>query len=386
MSRSLDKPAGPNETEPGDDSSGGFARADARREGAAPRQEPAETRGSVFTRPVFLIAIAVVLLLVVAAVLYWWLVARNYEDTDDAFIDTHIVRVSPQIAGRIRTVFVNDNQLVKAGDPLFDIDSQDVQSRLAQIDAQEAQARTQLGQAQAQIGVAEAAYQQALSATAAAQAQADNADQTLTRYHQLQAINPQAAAQQQVDQAQAAARSAHAQRDAAASQAKGASAQRGAAEAQVAGAQAQIKALQAQVEQARISVGYTRVTAPVAGHIAQRNAAPGNYISPGEQAMAIVPLQIWVTANFKETQLALMRLGQSVNITVDACPDAKIRGHVDSIQRGAGQAFGLLPPENATGNFVKVVQRVPVKIVLDSVPQNCPLGPGMSVEPTVKVR
>jgi membrane fusion protein (multidrug efflux system) len=102
--------------------------------------------------------------------------------------------------------------------------------------------------------------------------------------------------------------------------------------------------------------------------------------------MAIVPLQLWVTANFKETQLALMRVGQKVRIEVDACGDRKVKGHVDSIQRGAGQAFGILPPENATGNYVKVVQRVPVKIVLDRVPRNCVLGPGMSVEPTVKVR
>jgi membrane fusion protein (multidrug efflux system) len=114
--------------------------------------------------------------------------------------------------------------------------------------------------------------------------------------------------------------------------------------------------------------------------------ATGNYVSPGQELLAIVPLQIWVTANFKETQLAYMRVGQHVSIEVDACGDRIVKGHVDSIQRGAGQAFGILPPENATGNYVKVVQRVPVKILLDRVPRNCVLGPGMSVEPTVKVR
>jgi membrane fusion protein (multidrug efflux system) len=102
--------------------------------------------------------------------------------------------------------------------------------------------------------------------------------------------------------------------------------------------------------------------------------------------MAIVPLQVWITANYKETQLDLMRVGQPVSVKVDACPHAKIEGRVDSIQRGAGQAFAILPPENATGNYVKVVQRVPVKIVLDEVPRDCPLGPGMSVQPKVKVR
>ena len=114
--------------------------------------------------------------------------------------------------------------------------------------------------------------------------------------------------------------------------------------------------------------------------------ALGNYVSPGQDLMTIVPLQLWVTANFKETQLDLMRPGQPVTVAVDACGDADVRGHVDSIQRGAGQAFGILPPQNATGNYVKVVQRVPVKIVLDRVPPECTLGPGMSVEPTVKVR
>jgi membrane fusion protein (multidrug efflux system) len=125
---------------------------------------------------------------------------------------------------------------------------------------------------------------------------------------------------------------------------------------------------------------------PVAGTIAQKTVAPGNYVQPGTQLMAIVPLQVWITANYKETQLDLMRVNQKVTVKVDACPHAKIEGHVDSIQRGAGQAFAILPPENATGNYVKVVQRVPVKIVIDQAPKDCPLGPGMSVQPKVKVR
>ena len=120
--------------------------------------------------------------------------------------------------------------------------------------------------------------------------------------------------------------------------------------------------------------------------MAQKTVAVGAYVEPGTQLLAIVPLEIWVTANFKETQLALMRPGQAVTVKVDACPGGRVHGHVDSIQRGAGQAFGLLPPENATGNYVKVVQRVPVKIVLDNPPSECPLGPGLSVSPVVRVR
>jgi membrane fusion protein (multidrug efflux system) len=120
--------------------------------------------------------------------------------------------------------------------------------------------------------------------------------------------------------------------------------------------------------------------------VARRSVAVGNYVAAGTQLLAIVPLEIWVTANFKETQINLVRPGQPATVKVDACPGHALRAHVDSIQRGAGQAFALLPPENATGNFVKVVQRVPVKIVLDEKPADCTLGPGMSVVPRVQVR
>ncbi len=143
--------------------------------------------------------------------------------------------------------------------------------------------------------------------------------------------------------------------------------------------------LDAQIATARLNLGYAHIIAPVDGRIAQRSVAPGNYVSPGQDLMALVPRRVWVTANFKETQLALMRPGQHVAVTIDSC-GADIPGHVDSIQAGAGQAFGILPPENATGNYVKVVQRVPVKIMLDQMPKDCVLGPGMSVEPRVTVR
>ena len=253
---------------------------------------------------------------------------------------------------------MTDNQLVRRGQIVAKLNPQDETAKLAQVQAQGAQAQTQV--------------EQALANQTGALAQAANAAADVARYRSLQNTNPQAVAQQQVDQAVAADRNARAQLAAAA--------------AQVAGARAQIKTVQAQIATARISVGYTQIAAPADGHVTQRSVAPGNYVTPGQDLMTIVPLQLWVTANFKETQLALMRPGQPVSVSVDACGDADIRGHIDSIQRGAGQAFGILPPENATGNYVKVVQRVPVKILLDKVPQDCTLGPGMSVEPSVKVR
>ena len=303
------------------------------------------------------IGLLIVVVLLVTGAIMWWLIARHYEDTDDAFVDTHIVHVSPQIAGQVLLIHVSDNQRVRAGQPLVDLDARTQQAQLEQTMAQRLQALTQIQQAQAQ--------------ERAALAQVTNTGRDLARYRGLQATTPQAVAQQQVDQAQAAERNAVAQRDQ--------------ASAQIEGAKAQIKVLDAQIATAQLNLGYSRVVAPVDGHVAQRSVAPGNYVSPGQELMAIVPDRLWVTANFKETQLAFMRRGQYVRVTVDSC-DKNIDAHVDSIQRGAGQAFGILPPENATGNYVKVVQRVPVKIILDHVPDGCILGPGMSVEPRVTVR
>jgi membrane fusion protein (multidrug efflux system) len=304
-----------------------------------------------------IVLVVVVIILVIAGIL-WWLDARQYEDTDDAFIDTHIIHIAPQIAGQLTSIRVNDNQLVHRGDVIAEINPQDAEARLAQVQAQGLQAQTQ--------------YEQALASQAGVLAQAQNAARDLARYRALQATNPQAVAQQQVDQAVATDRNARAQVAAAA--------------AQVAGAKAQINTVQAQIVAARINLGYTQITAPVDGHVTQKSAAPGNYVTPGQDLLTIVPLQLWVTANFKETQLDLMRPGQHVSVVADSCGNKVIDGHIDSIQRGAGQAFGILPPENATGNYVKVVQRVPVKIVLDHVPDGCVLGPGMSVEPRVTVR
>ncbi|HVS78171.1 MAG TPA: efflux RND transporter periplasmic adaptor subunit, partial [Steroidobacteraceae bacterium] len=188
------------------------------------------------------------------------------------------------------------------------------------------------------------------------------------------------------DEAVATARSATAQQRAAQQRVRSAEAQIESAQAAVAGARARIATAAAGVQQSRLNLGYTTVTARVDGYVANRSVAVGTYVTPGQQMMAIVPLHLWVQANFKETQIARLRPGQSVKVHIDACPRADARGHIVSIQRGSGEAFALLPPENATGNYIKVVQRVPVRIALDSVPAGCVLGPGMSVEPTVRVR
>lgn len=343
-------------------------------------------KGGLAAHPLLLAGGLTALVLALIGGVIFWLHARNYESTDDAFIDTHMVRLAPQIAGRVTQVLVGDNQMVRAGEPLVFIDSADIQTRVAQAEAQKAQAQSQVAAAQEQIAISRSGHQQALADVAAAEAQADDAARNLARVLALQRIDAAAVSQQQLDQARAQARQTAAQRDAAAKAALARAQQITSAQAQAASGRDQVRAADAQLAQANVNFGYTRLVAPVDGHVAQKTVAVGDYAQPGTQLMAIVPLQVWVTANFKETQLAHMRVGQKVRIHVDACPADPVDGHVDSIQRGAGQAFGVLPPENATGNFVKVVQRVPVKIVFDHPPAGCPLGPGMSVEPTVRVR
>lgn len=327
-------------------------------------------------------------MLVLAAVggLVYWAHARNFETTNDAFVDAHMVRLAPQVAGRVTRVLITDNQDIARDQPLVLIDPADLQTRVAQAGAQTAQAQAVVDNARVQIDVNQASYQQALAEAKAATAQADNAARDLARYRELQHSNPLAVAQQQLDQAETLARQTAAQRDSAVKAAKVRAEQIRASRTQVASGQDQVRAARAQLSAANINLGYARMSAPLAGHVAQMTVAVGNYVQPGTQVLAIVPQDLFVTANFAETQLALMRPGQTVSINIDACPKAKIQGHVDSIQRGAGQAFGILPPENATGNFVKVVQRVPVKIHLDGRPDGCPIGPGMSAETSVRVR
>ena len=332
------------------------------------------------------VAGAVLLALLLIGGVIWWLHERRYESTDDAFIDTHIVHVAPRVAGQVRAVFVNDNQPVTAGQLLVQIDVAPARARLEQVRAQREQARTAVTQAEAQIQASEAQYRQAVANLQSATAQATKARADLRRYRALKAINARAVSQQQLDDAAAAAESATAEENAARQQTHTAAAQIETARAQLASSQAAVESAGAGLRSSQLDYNYTSVYAPLAGHVAQRSVAVGDYVSPGTQVMAIVPLELWVTANFKETALSALRPNQPVRVHVDACPQADIRGHVDSIQRGAGQAFALLPPENATGNFVKVVQRVPVKILLDRIPRGCILGPGMSVEPRVSVR
>jgi membrane fusion protein (multidrug efflux system) len=306
---------------------------DHKRTGSAHLDEPSNRSGeekkrSLFRRPGVIVAAAA---LAIAGIGYGGIVmfhSLTHETTDDAFVDVHTVSVAPKVAGHVAVVRVDDNQLVKKGDVLVEIDPRDFQVALAQAKAN-------------------------LARDKATQIQAE-----LNEKRALDLFSRKVISTQERDTNVATAES----------------------------SRASVQADEAAVEQAELNLGHSKIKAPIDGYVTKEAVATGDYVQVGQALMSLVPPRVWVIANFKETQLRNMRPGQAGSISVDAYPSLKLRGHVDSIQAGSGAAFSLLPPENATGNYVKVVQRVPVKIVLDD-QQNLQrvLGPGMSVVPTVYV-
>ncbi|MCA0034803.1 HlyD family secretion protein [Mesorhizobium sp. B263B2A] len=313
----------------------------------------------------------------------WWLNARQYESTDDAFIDARTVTIGAEISGRITDVAVTDNQPVKAGDILLRIDDADYQANLKQADAGVAAAQAEIADVQAQIEAQNAKIDAAQKQVVQAQAALDFAKAEDRRNRELLAKGT--ATQQQAQQAASTLRQDQAALDSAQANAAAAKSQIVVLQARDKSAEAKLNQAKASQDQAHTTLSRTAITAPVAGHATSISVGQGTYAQPGQVLMMFVPDEVWVKANFKETQLDLMRPGQPVDIDIDAYPEKSFHGRVDSIQAGSGTAFSLLPAENATGNFVKVVQRVPVKIVFDK-PPGVLLGPGLSVVPTVKVR
>jgi membrane fusion protein (multidrug efflux system) len=328
-------------------------------------------------------AAALLILLVAAAVVVWWLNARHFESTDDAFIDARTVAIGAQVNGAIVNVPVTDNQLVQAGAILVEIDPRDYEAALQRAQAQVAQAMAAIATADAQIAAQEARIDQAEKQVTQAQAALTFAEAEARRARDL--LTRGAGTEQQAQQTESTRRQDQAALDQAQANLNAARKQIAVLQAQRQTANGQLDQANAQLAQARTNLERTQVRAPVEGRAAKISAAVGGTAQVGAALMMFVPEQMWVTANFKETQLTNMRPGQPVDISIDAYPGHVFKGHVDSLQPGSGAAFSLLPPENATGNYVKVVQRVPVKIVFDNMP-DLPLGPGMSVVPTVKVR
>jgi len=333
-------------------------------------------------RRTVLVLAALIIVALVAAVI-WWVSLSGYETTDDAFIDARTVSISSQVNAAIVDVPVTDNQLVEAGAVLVRLDDRDYKVQLDQAKAQVDQAQAGIANIEAQVAAQQARIEQAQQQTAQARAALIFAQQQNDRYQGLVksgAGTVETAQQYASGLLQAQAAYAAAQRNAVATEK-----QLPVLQAQRQQANSQLEQARAAQEQAEVNLSRTTITAPVAGRVTRLTAAKGNYAAVGQALIMFVPRKVWITANFKETQLRGMRPGDPVNIEIDAYPNRKFKGHVDSIQAGSGTAFSLLPAENATGNYVKIVQRVPVKIVFDQ-PPGVLLGPGMSVVPTVKIK
>ena len=322
---------------------------------------------------------------ITAAVLYW-LNSRHYETTDDAFIDGNISQVATQVAGRVTRIAFRDNQEVRAGQVLLELDPRDFQVRLDQAVSQRTQAQAQAAQARAQLGLQQANLDQAQANVRVTEADLGQAQTDLARYR---AIDPKAITKQQLDNSTSTTKSAAARLDANRQAVSGVRAQIEAQRAVVAAQDAAVVQADVAVRNAELQLSYTVITAPTDGQVTKRTVDLGNYVNPGQSLLAVVQDGLWVTANYKETQLAAMAPQQYVRIRVDACPGVDLDAHVTSFQGGSGQVFSSLPAENATGNFVKVVQRVPVRINfddLDNAKSKCRMAPGMSVDPRVTVR
>jgi membrane fusion protein (multidrug efflux system) len=349
-------------------------------------------------RPVIVVGTVVLF-----ALLFWGLrylaEGLTHEATDDAFLDANVISIAPKVPGQVKQVHVKSNQAVKAGDLLVEIDPRDLAVQLEQKRAGLNAARANLDLLKAsfelrrtQIGTAEATTKQSAAEVAAAEANAEKARADLKRAAEL--IQNHTISPQEFDAAKMAATATEANVKAARERTSSDQSKVTEAKAQLETTrkaldwgEAQAHQAESDVQAAELNLSYARVTAPGDGYVTKKAVENGDYILVGQKLMALVPSDLYVTANFKESQLEHIRPGQPVKITVDSVVGRVFRGHVDSIMAGSGARFSLLPPENAVGNYVKVVQRIPVKILFDEpVEAGHVLGPGMSAVPLVKVK
>ncbi len=322
---------------------------------------------------------ACVLLIVLIGGLVYWLNVRHYELTDDAFIAARSFSVASKVGGYVTDVPIADNQHVNAGDLLSRIDDRDYKIAVDQAQAQVSSTQANIGNVQAQIDSQREQINQAQAQLDQAQAQLQFAQQEEARAKDLVDKGAGTVQREQQTRSDLQAQQANTARAKAALIA----AQLGikTLQSQLDSARAQLQQAQAQLDQAKLNLGYTRVTAAQSGRVVKLSGAVGTFVTAGQSLTMFVPDEVWIVANYKETQLGDMRPGQPVEFSIDAYPDRKLTGRVDSVQPGSGTAFSLLPAENATGNLVKVVQRVPVKITVDNWPADVPVGPACRLCP-----
>jgi membrane fusion protein, multidrug efflux system len=328
-----------------------------------------------------------VLLLIAGGVIYgatWLVYSRSHESTDNAYVAGVIVPVAPEVRGKVVNVYITDNQYVQAGARLVEIFPVDYADAVKERSETTSTLTAEEFELQASLGQRKKALDQSEANLNAAVAEENLAEKEMKRYARL--TREDAVTRSQYDYVESRWKVAQARREAAASAVAEAQTAIEAAQAKLNTQAFRVKGAQTSQRLAQLNLQRTLILAPASGRIAKKNVDPGKYVQPGQPLLSIVEQDTWVVANFKETQVEKMAVGQPVEVKVDAYPGRVFKGHVDSVQPGTGAVFSLLPPENATGNFVKVVQRVPVKIVMESPfdPAH-PLWPGLSVVPTVDV-
>ncbi|MHB8286083.1 MAG: HlyD family secretion protein [Caulobacteraceae bacterium] len=346
-----------------------------------------EKQASPLKKGITRVVLIVILIIALIAAALWfhkyWTHGRFIQSTNDAYIQADQVNVATRVAGFVDQVFVRDNQPIKAGDPLVKIDERDPRARLEQALAQVDQGKASIIQDQAQIRQQQAQILQAQAQLAGSRSQLSFAEKQAARYAPLAATGAETS--EHYDQMQQNSDQAHAQVAGNAAQVLSAQRQIATLQAQVLTGQAQIEQARAQVRQAQVDLDATLVRASIDGRIGDKTVRLGQYVQPGLRLMSVVPVEgVYITANFKETQIGLMRVGQPVSIKIDALKGEILHGEVESFSPGTGAQFALIPANNATGNFTKIVQRLPVRIHIDAGPEaRKVLVPGLSASVSV---
>lgn len=347
------------------------------------RKEKAKKKRPEYKKKRVFVPVITAVILVLMGV-YLAIHATFYQSTDDAFVEGRLISVAPRVSGPVIKLLVDDNYEVKAGQLLVEIDPADYEVKLHQAEAKLAEAKAQLNVTEKQIEEGGSNVQQSYEDITSAESKLDFAAKDHKRYTDM--YKEGIVSKQDYDNSETHYTVAQANHKAATEKSKAMESALESHKAKAEAVQAEIKRLEAEVEQAKLNLSYTKIYAPQSGKVSARSVEMGNYLQVGQPLMNIVPEHVWVIANFKEIQLTHMKEGQPVSIKVDTYPGKRFKGHVDSIQRSTGAKSSLFPPENAVGSYVKIVQRVPVKIVFDEDIKDYNIVPGMSVVPKVKIR